>query len=94
MHQQTSGFGIFGDIRQHKLHALEISNRFAELFALFRILNRRFQPGAGNTDCQRADAHPTFIQHAHHNVKAAVFRPQQRVCRQPDLVEMQFAHLR
>jgi hypothetical protein len=59
----------------------------AELAALPGIIQRGLQPRLGDADGQRRDADPALVEHAHHHVKAAPLLTQQRIGRQPHVVE-------
>ena len=82
VHQQARRVDVLGHVGQHPLDALIVDDGLAELPARLRVVQRRLQPRLDDAHRQRGDADPALVQHAHHDVEAAVLLAEQRVGRQ------------
>ena len=75
VHQRARGGDVLLHVGEHPLQALVLDDRLAELLARFGIVERRFEPRLRDTDGERRDADATLVEHAHHDVEAAIESP-------------------
>jgi len=68
VHHEPSGLELRGRLRQLKLDALELGQRFAELRPLAHVVHGRIQRAPRDADHLRADANAPFVQRFDRNL--------------------------
>lgn len=93
MYKQARRLDVLGHVRQHPLHTLKIGNLLAELLALLCIAQGCGESGLPNSHCQSGNAHPSLVEHTHHQMKAPAFIAKQSLAGECNTVEGQCTNL-